>query len=163
MRRTDVLIRHSAEHLGIGKYLAVIPNESEGKVDGVGPESEINDASRWEAITREYGTKISFRSKKTGNFLRMQKDGKQYKINLGGTCKFQDELSMFKVHHEGASGIKLESIKYTGWFVGIRKNKDLYYIGGIKGANHGEMCTFNIVLLDPIPADQAPKDTSIII
>ena len=98
----EVVIQHKKGG-DFDKFLRVKPGDL-GKAD---PDGGKGKFARW--IVELDGDKARFKSKESGKYLRIMKDGD---INVEGG---QGPLTLFKVHKQGqANVVKLESNKFDG-------------------------------------------------
>ena len=102
--KIEVVIQNKAGG-DFDKFLRVKPGDL-GKPDSQGGKGKF---ARWIVEFDGDGSKVRLKSKESGNYIRIMKDGE---INVeGGT----GPLTLFKVHKQGQPNlVKLESNKFEG-------------------------------------------------
>ena len=105
-----------------GKSIRVKPGDLE-VAEGLGKEGQF---ARFEADPQDGGSKVRFKSIKSGKYLRIFKGGDEINV-AGGGGKF----TVFKVIEDGGKGkVKLESNEFPGKFVAVGKNDNVRVGGG---------------------------------
>lgn len=108
----EVIIQHKFGG-DFSKFLRVNPNNL-GKPCSQGARGEF---ARW-IVEKEGDNTVRLKSKKSGKYLRIMKDGE---INVEGG---KGPLTLFKVH--GNDNVrKLESNQFKGKYVSVKKNGDV--------------------------------------
>ena len=113
-----VVLRH---HLD--KNIRISPNDDD-KLDADGG---FGKKAQWKvSVTRDNGVVTAkFANEKTGNFLRISKNGE--KINAGGKG---GNLCVFTVHRQSSGVVKLESVASPGSYVAVSKDGLIVGKGG---------------------------------
>ena len=113
-----------------GKHLRVKP----GDLDNADPDGGQGEFAQWEADPQDGGSKVRFKSLKSGKYLRIMGGDK---VNVGGNGMKQiyiiyiyliiyisntgGKFTVFKVHKNG-DHVKLESNEFPGKYIAVGKN-----------------------------------------
>eukprot|EP01084_Bolivina_argentea_P196894 337504_1 len=124
-KTNEVVIQHPGGDGG--KFLRAKPNDL-GVAD---PDGGRGEFARWEADPQDGGSKVRFKSIKSGKYLRIMGGDK---VNIGGTG---GKFTVFKVQRDG-NETKLESVEFEGKFIAVGKNNK------VRVGTGGQWCKLKI-------------------
>jgi hypothetical protein len=111
-----VVIQHKGGGNGDNhtKFWRVNPNN----LDAADPDGGKGQFAQWEADPQDGGSKVRFKSLKTGKYLRIMND----KIDVGG---IGGKWTVFKVHKQGNGIVKLESNELGGKYLAVQGKNNI--------------------------------------